>query len=322
VAATAADAPWATVVITPGQPMALVEGANPVTLTVTAENGTQKVYSMTIQRLSSQDYLSVNVGALLHVPAGTFQRDSTATNLSVVSAFRLGKYEITRAQWTAVTGWADPSEVSSSNGTNDPVQMVSWYDAIAFCNKLSALEGLTPVYTVSGVNFGTLTYAQIPTTDNATWNAATANWAATGYRLPTENEWMWAAMGADTESPGATNTIGRLKAFAGSTGSNVIDDYAWYSDNSGAQTHPAGTKLANELGFHDLNGNVWEWVWDWYGLYPAGTVTDYRGPASGTIRMERGGHWFSIPSVCTVATRYHGAPYDRSSAVGFRVVRP
>jgi formylglycine-generating enzyme required for sulfatase activity len=77
-----------------------------------------------------------------------------------------------------------------------------------------------------------------------------------------------------------------------------------------------------EPGFHDLNGNVWEWVWDWYGLYPAGTVTDYRGPASGTIRMERGGHWFSIPSVCTVATRYHGAPYDRSSAVGFRVVRP
>jgi hypothetical protein len=182
VAGTAADAPYATVAVSPTQPMTLVEGTNPATVTVTAEDGTQKIYTVTITRQTTLDYTSPNIGLLIYVPAGTFQRDSTATNLSQVSAFRMSKYEITRAQWTAVTGWADPSNATYSSGTSDPVQQVSWYDAIAFCNKLSILEGLTPVYTVSGVNFSTLTYAEIPSATNADWNAATANWAANGCR--------------------------------------------------------------------------------------------------------------------------------------------
>ncbi len=322
VTATAADAPWATVEISPAQPMTLAEGVNPVTVTVTAENGTQKVYTISVYRWG-ENYTSANIGEMLYVPSGTFQRDSTATNMSQVSAFRMSQYEITRAQWTAVTGWADPSDVADSSGTSDPVQKVNWYAAIAFCNKLSLLEGLTPVYTVSGVDFTTLTYAQIPTTSDATWNAATANWAANGYRLPTEMEWMWAAMGADSASPGMTNTTGYAKVFAGSTGSNVIGDYAWYSANSGSKTHPVGTKLANELGFHDLSGNVWEWAWDWYAAsYPAGTVTDYRGPGSGTNRVGRGGGWGSAASGCTVASRNGSNPINRSNYFGFRVVRP
>ena len=320
VTGTAADAPYATVEMSPSQPMALVEGTNSVLLTVTAEDvSQQKHYSVTILRALE----SPNIGRLIYVPAGTFQRDATPTNLSVVSAFRMSQFEITRAQWTTVTGWADPSNVTYSSGTGDPVQMVSWYDAIAFCNKLSLLEGLTPVYAVSGVDFTTLTYAQIPTGDNATWNAATANWAANGYRLPTEMEWMWAAMGADTAAPGVTNTTGYSKAFAGSTGSNLIDDYAWYTTNSSSKTHPAGTKLPNELGFHDLSGNLWEWNWDWYAAsYPAGTLTDTRGPASGPGRVKRGGSWNYAASYCTVAARGNGGPYGRYYYFGFRVVRP
>ena len=330
VTATAADAPYATVEITPAQPMTLVEGVNPVTVTVTAEDGAQKVYAVVITRLSPNDYLSPNIGGLKYVPAGTFQRDATPTNLSTVSAFRMSQYEISRAQWVAVTGWADPSDVTKSSGTTDPVQQVSWYDAIAFCNKLSLLEGLTPVYTVSGVDFSTLTYAQIPTATNADWNAVTANWGADGYRLPTQMEWMWAAMGADTAAPGVTNTIGYAKAFAGSTGSNLIGDYAVFgygTSETGRTTtqrsNPVGTKLANELGFQDLSGNVNEWTWDWSVTYPTGTVTDYRGPASGIYRVIRGGGWSSAASTCAVAYRGSNNPYFRGNVnVGFRVVRP
>jgi len=278
----------------------------------------------------SMDYTSANIGTLIYVPAGTFQRDETATNLSVVSAFRMSQYEITRAQWTAVTGWADPSNAGLSSGTDDPVQQVSWYNAIAFCNKLSLLEGLTPVYAVSGVDFSTLTYAEIPTTTNADWNAATANWAANGYRLPTEMEWMWAAMGADTANPGAVNTTGYSKSFAGSTGSNVIGDYAVFGYNSGQagatttqRSNPVGSKLANELGFHDLSGNVFEWVWDWNAAaYPTGTLTDHRGPASGSLRVMHGGTWSNSASSCTVANRTSIYPYGRNSYTGYRVVRP
>jgi formylglycine-generating enzyme required for sulfatase activity len=278
----------------------------------------------------SMNYESANIGTLIHVPAGTFQRDATATNLSTVSAFRMSRYEITRAQWVAVTGWADPSNATYSSGASDPVQMVSWYDAIAFCNKLSLQEGLTSVYTVSGVDFSTLTYDEIPTSSNTSWNAATANWAANGYRLPTEMEWMWAAMGADLENPGVMNTTGYTKAFAGSTGSNVIGDYAVFG-YSGSETgrtttqrsNPVGSKLENELGFHDLSGNVWEWSWDWHATpYPTGTLTDYRGPASGDSRVERGGYWHTNATGCTVAHRISNEPYGRYYSIGFRVVRP
>ncbi len=322
VTATAADTPYATVEISPAQPMTLVVGSNIVTVTVTAESGFVKTYFVGITRDSTLSHQSPNIGTLIYVPAGTFQRDVTATNLSTVSAFRMSQYEITRAQWTAVTGWEDPSWPMFSSDTSDPVSRVSWYDAIAFCNKLSIAEGLTPVYSVSGVNFSTLTYDEIPSTSNATWNAATANWAANGYRLPTEMEWMWAAMGADLSNPGAVNTTGYAKAFAGSTDSNVIDDYAWYIENSAYKTQPAGTKLPNELGFHDLSGNVLEWTWDWHASYPTGTQTDYRGPASGTNRVARGGSWGHAASSCTMASRDEGAPDFRFTGSGFRVVRP
>jgi formylglycine-generating enzyme required for sulfatase activity len=201
--------------------------------------------------------------------------------------------------------------------------MVNWYHAIAFCNKLSIVEGLTPVYTVSGIDFTNLAHASIPTSGNATWNAATANWSANGYRLPTEMEWSWAAMGANMGAdPFAVNTTGYTKAFAGSTGGNSIGDYAWYSSNSGNKTHPAGSKLPNELGLSDMSGNVWEWCWDWYGSYPAGYQVDYRGAASGTGRVIRGGSWGYDASVCAVAYHSSNGPNYRYYDIGFRVVRP
>ena len=241
----------------------------------------------------------------------------------------MSQYEITRAQFLAIIG-KDPTTTAYSSGINDPVQNVNWYDAIAFCNKLSIAEGLTPVYSVSGVDFSTLMYGDIPITDNNTgwytiWDTATANWSANGYRLPTEMEWMWAAMGATSGYgyTGGTYTTGYSKAFSGSTGNNDIGDYAWYGSNSGLTTHPAGTKLPNELGLYDMSGNVGEWCWDWYGSYPTGTQTDYRGASASGSRVYRGGNYGVDALNESVAYRYMDYPWHRRwGDIGFRVVRP
>ena len=264
---------------------------------------------------TQNDYTSKNIGILKYVPAGTFQRDDTATSTSRVSAFRMSRYEITRAQFKSVMG-VDPSATFYSTGENDPVQQANWYHAIAFCNLLSIIEGLTPVYSVNGVDFAVLKYVDIPDRRNTAWDKVAADWTSNGYRLPTEMEWMWAAMGAKQ------GTTGRNKAFAGSTGMNKIGNYAWYSSNSNRSSNPAGSKLPNELGLFDMSGNVWEWIWDWYGVYPTGAEADYRGAASGSRRVRRGGGWGNSAQDCTVALRLNGEPQFQNRASGFRVVRP
>jgi sulfatase modifying factor 1 len=253
------------------------------------------------------DYSSPTIGTLKYVPAGTFQRDSDPGNTSTVSAFRMSEYEIGRMQFYLVMG-ADPSEIACSSGINDPVQMANWYHAIAFCNKLSIAEGLTPVYSVSTVSdWEALAYASIPDYSDAGWSGAAADWDADGYRLPTEMEWMWAAMGADTADPGAVNTTGYSKAFAGSTGTNNIGDYAWYSSNSGGTTHPSGGKSPNELNLYDMSGNVSEWCWDVLGVFP---------------RIHRGGGWNLSDALCAVGLRNSSDPGLGNVSIGFRVVRP
>ena len=124
------------------------------------------------------------------------------------------------------------------------------------------------------------------------------------YRLPTEAEWEYAAR-------------------AGTTGARhgELDEVAWYSDNSGRTTHPVGEKQANAWGLHDTLGNVWEWVADWYGEYPAGAVTDPQGPDTGTTRVIRGGGWSSSAGDVRSADRGHGSPGGRGNGLGFRLVR-
>jgi len=304
--------PRASVQIQPASPVDLFEISNEVVITVTAENLTvQTVYSLTIR---VDDATSPNIGAMIQVPGGTFQRDSNASNQTTVSPFRISPREITRTQFAAVTGLADPSDANHSLGTGDPVQLVTWYHAVYFCNRLSLMEGRAPVYTINGsTNPGV--WGPPPTTSNPTWNAATADWDADGYRLPTEMEWMWAAMGAEDPSSGWA------KRFAGDDGTNAIDDHAWYSVNSGATTHPVGALAPNELGLYDLSGNVWEWCWDWSAAYPSGVITDHTGAASGTDRVARGGSWYYIASYSSVSTRISFSPHMFVNHLGFRVVR-
>jgi formylglycine-generating enzyme required for sulfatase activity len=236
----------------------------------------------------------------------------------------MSETEVTQELFQAVMG-TNPSSFSSGAAEGEtqnrrPVENVNWYDAIAFCNKLSLANGKEPVYSVSGVtDWAGLAYGAIPPDDNAAWNAATWDKSKNGYRLPTTTEWVWAAMGADkTIQP---NTTGYDKDFAGSDGTNSIGDYAWYDTNSGSKTHEVGKKLPNELGLRDMSGNVWEWCWDRWS-YPSGETTDYDGADSGTNRPFQGGGWYFSASYCAVSIGVSSSPNSRDNYLGFRVVCP
>jgi len=237
---------------------------------------------------------------------------SSGTSATITQAYYLGAHPVTRAQFVGIMG-ADPSDSRRSTGQDDPVQQITWYQAITFANKLSLAEGLTPVYQVEGIDFSLLPFGRIPSQNSGPWNRVTIEPSADGYRLPTEIEWIWAASGADPN--------GSRKAFAGSNGSNRPADYLWYLANSQGKTHPVGTKLPNELGLYDMSGNVWEWVWDWFGPLPSGDLVDYSGPTTGTLRAHKGGSWNFGLTEAAIASRDSLFPFYRHSTIGFRLLR-
>ena len=174
---------------------------------------------------------------------------------------------------------------------NLPIEEVSWYDAVEFCNKKSDKEGLTRCYSGSGEN-------------------TKCNFSANGYRLPTEAEWEYAARGGVKMQNSASQKY---------SGSNNIDEVAWYRDNSNVKTHPVGQKQANELGIHDMSGNVWEWCNDSYSS--SYYVNNPTGLPAGSTSVLRGGSWLNSVSPCRVASRNWINRNLSSSSYGFRIVR-
>ncbi|MBK9338437.1 MAG: formylglycine-generating enzyme family protein [Lewinellaceae bacterium] len=135
-----------------------------------------------------------------------------------------------------------------------------------------------------------------------------ARYPGKNYRLPTEAEWEYAARGGS-----------RSNRFE-YAGSDTLDEVGWFSENSGSKTHPVGGKKANELGLHDMSGNVWEWCADWQGYYPSGSQTNPTGPTEGFHRVYRGGSWYDDATGCNVFVKeLHYTPDERGNNLGFRL---
>lgn len=246
----------------------------------------------------------------IHVNGGTFIPDPGYT--VSLSSYYIGIHEVTQTEYLAVMG-TNPSQYNSD--PTHPVEKVSWFKAIEYCNRRSLEEELQPCYTYSGYGNNPDTWPSGWDSSNANHALISCNWDASGYHLPSEMQWHFAAQGG-TSSLGYTYS-----------GSNIINDVAWYYSNSAQgftsrQSHPVGQKLENELGTFDMSGNVWEWVWDRYGDYPGGSSTNPTGPLSGDNRVARGGSWNVGAGSCANTVRNCTLPPTTAiSSLGFRLCR-
>lgn len=277
----------------------------------------------------------------ISVPAGTFAQNDGGSSFShTITAFSIGKHEITYEIWYETLQWAASNGYVFGNagregdtGTDgaaptaakyQPVVNINWRDAMIWCNAHSQKNGKTPVYfsdagfTIPLKNSTDGSYGASIDTASGSFDTPYVNWSSNGYRLPTEGEWQYAA--SYINGSGWTPYNYASGATADYTDATATSLVAYYSDNSDGLSQTVGNKLPNALLIYDMSGNVWEWVWDWSSAYP-GASTDYTGPATGILRMLRGGSSGNSASQVIVGYRNGGEPYAESTGIGLRLAK-
>ena len=263
-------------------------------------NGTEYSYSSLVNVITSTAHYT-GTSSEPH-PDGAFFKGREI----YLSKYSIGKYEVTQELYSAVMGY-NPSYFTSNAAGSEvqqyrPVECVNWYHAIAFCNKLSVLQGLTPCYTVSGVtNWATIKHTDVPTSSSDAWDKVSFNQYANGYHLPTECQFEFAQRGGSycLNSSGNVNT-GNTNWSYKYPGSDTLNNVVWTSDNSSSKTHQVGYKYANALGLYDLSGNVREWLTDWNNNPPSGTYYD---PYCGYNTSKYGGYSCTSSGVGTLSRK-------------------
>jgi formylglycine-generating enzyme required for sulfatase activity len=292
------------IVITPTQnsPSSTPPVIPPTQMAIPVENGASWVAAL----------------GFVRVEGGTFTMGSNSGDndekpvhqVTISKAFYMGKHEVTQKEWVEVMG----SNPSSFKGDSLPVERVSWYNVIEYCNKRSIKEGLTPAYTVDK---GRADPSNTNDYDAVKW-VVTWNRSANGYRLLTEAEWEYACRVGLTAPFNTGDTITTEQA-------NYTGNYPYNNAAKGTnrgKTTAVGSFAANRWGLYDMHGNVWEWCWDWYDDYKSGAQTNPLGADSGSIRVARGGSWGSFARYLRSAYRDGHTPSHRDDGLGFRLVRP
>ncbi|MHB9291001.1 putative Hercynine oxygenase [Hollandina sp. SP2] len=229
------------------------------------------------------EYLVWVEGGVFQMGNTTGEEDEKPVHEVRIRSFMIGKTEVTQQEYQALMR----DNPSRFKGEALPVEQVTWYDAVEYCNKLSQKEGLTPVYTWK---------------EDHIYADTTAN----GYRLPTEAEWEYAAQERKRDTARGVYPEGE-----------DLESLAWYAENSDNKTHEVALKVPNSLGLYDMAGNVWEWCWDWYGGYEPGTQALFPDP----VKVTRGGSWNTEVQCLRSTYRHGGDPSKGYSDLGFRVLR-
>ncbi|NOY26789.1 MAG: formylglycine-generating enzyme family protein [Oligoflexia bacterium] len=266
-------------------------------------------------------YLDGALG-LVAIPAGTFtmgspdaevgrDADETQHEVTLTHDFFIGSTEVTQGQFIEYMGY-NPSYFSSC-GETCPVEYLTWHQAAAFANAVSAAAGLSQCYTCMG------------TGDSVTCDTSGDPYSCEGYRLPTEAEWEYAARATETAAfLGGGNLVDgdqeNCKSDVVLDNGDLLGDFAWYCGNADSTSHAVAGLDPNFLGLFDTSGNVWEWCDDWYDSY-GGDEEDPVGASSGVFRVYRGGSWINFPRRARLAHRLRSTPGSRSSILGFRLSR-